>query len=93
MVYAPNDLARARALLWHQLEGLLLDGHWIILGNFNMIEKPLDSSAPSPLISGRQKESWRLLKTRLDLVDAFTLLRTFIKTRFTQKAVNGLRMV
>lgn len=87
VVYAPSDSTRARALLWHQLKGLLLDGQWIICRDFNMSENPLDSSGP-PLVSGRQKEAWRLLKTRLDLVDAFTLPRTFIGTIFTCRAIH-----
>lgn len=71
IIYAPSDSARARALLWHQLKCTLPDGHWIICGDFSMTKSPLDSSGPSPLLNGRQREAWRLFKTHLDLVDAF----------------------
>lgn len=92
VTYAPSDSARARALLWHQLKGSLPDGQWIICRDFNMTESLLDSSGPSPLLNGRQREAWRLLKTRLDLVDAFPLPRIFLGTRFTHRAVHGIRM-
>lgn len=91
-MYAPSDSARVRPLLWHQLKGLLPDGQWILLGDFNMTEIPLDSSGPSPLVIGQQREAWRLLKTRLYLVDAFSLHRTFIGMRYTQRAAHGNRM-
>lgn len=53
VVYAPSDLVRARTFLWHQLKDELSDSQWVILDDFNMIEEPIDSSGPSPLLSGR----------------------------------------
>lgn len=92
VIYAPSDSAWEQALLWHQLKGSLPDGHWFIFKDFKMIESPLNSSGPSPLISRRQREAWRLLKTQLDLVDAFSLPKTFLGTRFTRWALHGQRM-
>lgn len=40
VVYAPSNSARTRAYLWHQLKGVLPDGQWVILGDFNMTKKP-----------------------------------------------------
>lgn len=57
IVYAPNDSTRARAYLWHQLKGKLHDKQWTIFGDFNMTEGPLDSSGPTPLLNGSQKEA------------------------------------
>lgn len=68
------------------------DGQWVLLNDFNMIEDPFDSSGPSPLISGRQKGSWRLLKICLDLVDAFSFPRLFVGTHFTQRAIHSARL-
>lgn len=81
-----------RAYLWHQLKTELLDGQWIILGDFNMVESPIDSAGPSPLLQGRQLEAWRLLATRFDLTDAYFLPREFIGTRFTRRALHGHRL-
>lgn len=92
IVYAPSDSVRARAYLWHQLKGKLPDGQWVILGDFNMTENPINSSGPSLLLNVWQKESWRLLKTWLDLVDAFSLPCEFIGIHFTKRAVHETRM-
>lgn len=54
-----------------------------------MMESPLDSSRPTPLLLGRQLEAWRLLTTRLDLADALHLPCKFVGTRFTCRTVHG----
>lgn len=92
VIYTPSDSSKTRAYMWHQLKGELPDGQWIMLGDYNMTESSLDSSRPSPLLNGRQQEAWRLLKTRLDLVDTFSLAHTFKGTQFTQQVVYTLRL-
>lgn len=57
-----------------------------------MIEDPLDSFGPSPLINGSQLETWWLLKTKLDLVDAFPIAKSFVGTQFTRRALHGHRL-
>lgn len=51
-----------------------------------------DSIGPTPLINDRQLESWRLLKTRFDLTDAYFLPQTFTRTCFTRRSVHGPRL-
>lgn len=75
---------------WHLLKTTLPDGSWIFLGDFNMTEFLEDSTGPTLLIEGRQLESWRLLKTRFDLIDAYFIPRSFIGTRYTRRFVHGL---
>lgn len=82
LIYAPSAFPRDQNFLWHQLKALLLDGQWIFMGNFNMIEDPMDSSGTSPLIFGSQLETWRMLETRFNLVDAFPFSCTFKGTHF-----------
>lgn len=48
IIYAPSDSPWKRAYLWHHLKTELPNNHWILLGNFNMTENPLDSSGPFP---------------------------------------------
>lgn len=70
----------------------LPNGQWILMGDYNMIESPLDSSSPAPLLNGRQREVWHLLSTCLDLVDTFSIPWQFWGTRFTRQVVHGLKM-
>jgi exonuclease III len=48
-VYAHND-APSRTALWELMEQGLPHDHWIILGDYNMIEKVDDSTSRSPLM-------------------------------------------
>lgn len=57
VVYAPRDSTRATSYLWHKLKGELPGGQWVFLGDFNMTKIPLDSTGPSPLLNGRQREA------------------------------------
>lgn len=54
IIYAPSDSSRAKAFLWHQLKGVLPNGQWIILEDYNIMESALDSFGPSPLLNGQQ---------------------------------------
>lgn len=89
VIYASSASPRERNFLWHKLKALLLDGQWIFMGDFSMIEHPLDSYGPSPLIYGSQLETWCMLKTRFDLVDALSIARTFRGTQFTRRSSHG----
>lgn len=84
LIYAPSASHRERTFLWYQLKAFLPDGQWVLMGNFNMTEDPIDSSGPSPLRVGSQLETWRMLKTRFDLVDAFPITHSFRGTHSWQ---------
>lgn len=59
----------------------------------NMTKLEEDSSSLSPLLQGREKEAWRLLRSRFDLEDALTLLGTFFgSSRFTRRATHGTHL-
>lgn len=89
-IYAPSHSPRDMMSFWHVLKTTFPKGNSIFLGDFNMMEFPKDSTGPTPLIEGRrQLESWRLLKTRLNLTDALFLPQSFIGTRFTKRSIHG----
>lgn len=54
--------------------------------------RPLDSAGPSPLINGSQLETWRMLRTRFDLVDSFHCVCSFSGSRYTRWATHGDRL-
>lgn len=92
VVYTASDFPRECAYLWHQLKMKLPDGQWIIMGDFNMKKKQIDSSRPTSLLKGKKLEAWRLLSTRLDLIDAFMFPHKSVGTRFTHRVVHGHHM-
>lgn len=57
-----------------------------------MVEHPTDSLGPSPLIQGGQLEAWRIVATRLDLIDAYSLPRKFIDAHLTRQVAHGHRL-
>lgn len=92
IIYDPSASPKGRSFLWHQLKALLPDGQWILMGDFNMTKEPRDSSGSLLLIHGGQLETWWLLKTCFDLVDAFPLAKMLVGTQFTRRATHGLRL-
>lgn len=50
-IYAPSRSARKHATLWYQMKLEIPSGNWILIGDFNMVLDPLDSSDPSPIIN------------------------------------------
>lgn len=57
-----------------------------------MTEDLSDSFGPTPLLQGRQLEACKLLATRLDLTNAFTIPKIFVGTRFTRREIHEYRM-
>lgn len=55
-----------RAGLWQTMDENLLEGSWIIGGDFNFMENHLDSSSHSSLLQGLELEDWH--SSKLDLV-------------------------
>lgn len=85
-IYAPKS-PRERTILWEELKHTLPSGNWILCGDFNMVERREDSTGQSPLLKGRQLESWRLLKSSLNLHDAFDIIGKIDGALFTWRRV------
>lgn len=70
----------------------LPNGCWIICGDLNMTEHLANSFGSSPLLNGKEKESWRLLKRTFHLADCFSLLGQVVGPRFTRREVRDIRL-
>lgn len=90
-IYAPNH-SQERAFLWNSLKTSLSNGRWIFTGDFNMTESATNSTGPSPLLTGTEKEAWRLLRNRFDLADALTLLGRVTGPHFTRRGFRKMRL-
>ncbi|KAL3694987.1 hypothetical protein R1sor_008638 [Riccia sorocarpa] len=89
-LHAPNE-SRKRKEVWAWMRPLISDGHWIILGDFNMVENQIDSIGPSPVIRGEEKNMWEVLTGSADLVDARACATTTKGPLFTRQAWYGNR--
>ncbi|CAM6124990.1 unnamed protein product [Calypogeia fissa] len=69
-IYGP-DSSRLRALMWHELKLALSQDNWLICGDFNMTERPEDTTGGHNLLRGRE-QAWRLFALNHDLKDAVT---------------------
>lgn len=88
-VYAPN-IEQERASLWNHMKTHLPNSRWIFYKDLNMTKLEYDSTGPSPLLQGYEKEAWRLLQARFDLFDCLDILRKYFgASHFTQKAIHG----
>lgn len=90
-MYGPKS-RRRRAKLWEAISATTKDGQWVIVGDFNTMERWIDSSGPFPLLKGREKEKWRLLQNRFGLMDAFDILGGASRSRFTRRGLHGTRL-
>ncbi|KAG0594495.1 hypothetical protein M758_UG082400 [Ceratodon purpureus] len=72
-VYSPND-ANERKVFWNSIpDNLPLDCHWLVGGDFNMVESSTDkSSACGRLLCEPEKSVWNGLKTALNISDSFS---------------------
>lgn len=87
-IYAPKN-PRDRATLWDSISADLPMGDWILVGDFNMVLDPADSSGPSPLIRGHEQERWEILDAHFDLIDSLTLLGCVTGSRYTRQRAHG----
>jgi exonuclease III len=72
-IYAPNQSSK-RAIFWDNLEQALPSTieHWIMGGDFNMIEEPIDREGGSlSTIQGRELAAWEKLSFKLRVLDAW----------------------
>ncbi|KAL3675636.1 hypothetical protein R1sor_025584 [Riccia sorocarpa] len=90
-VHAPNKRER-RMAFWRQMEGLLGEEKWVILGDFNNTEVPEDARGKSALVRGSEARFWRNMTMERGLVDCFFCTAVNTGTRFTRFAKRRGRM-
>ncbi|KAL3681233.1 hypothetical protein R1sor_024189 [Riccia sorocarpa] len=91
MVHAPNK-RRARVQFWQELQELVRDGNWVILGDFNQIEIPDDSSGRTALLRGREERMWRGMVAEQGFVDCYFCSANVQGPRFTHFAKRNDRV-
>jgi hypothetical protein len=72
-IYAPNQ-ASARAHFWDTLVSILPDSieHWIVGGDFNMLEVPADRVGGNAItVHGRELAAWERLVFKLRILDVW----------------------
>ncbi|KAL3679560.1 hypothetical protein R1sor_022516 [Riccia sorocarpa] len=89
-LHAPND-SSARKEVWEWLKQLMMEGQWIIMGDFNMVERQEDSIGPSPVVRGDELYSWEICAGSADLVDTRLYATKVIGPHFTRQAWYGNR--
>ncbi|CAM6082401.1 unnamed protein product [Calypogeia fissa] len=90
-VYGPNS-PRLRALMWHELKQALPRDNWLICGDFNMTERPEDTTGGHNLLRGRELEAWRLFVLKHDLKDALSEMGTVTGSHFTWRRRRGTHL-
>ncbi|KAL3689374.1 hypothetical protein R1sor_015683 [Riccia sorocarpa] len=86
-LHAPRKRSR-RAAVWAWVKSIIGEGQWLLLGDFNMVERTRDALGPSAVIRGRELRSWTLCANLGDLVDAWIMaaqgegrLKSYFKMR------------
>lgn len=72
-VYAPNSRV-ARIELWKWMSTHLHEGHWVLAGDWNMVEMFDDSVGRSAHLHGTEERSWKRLVENLDLMDQYFMV-------------------
>lgn len=75
-IYAPSrNAVGERTKLWKELtDSLDKETQWIMMGDFNMIESPLDHIKGRPhVINGKEKGAWTQLLRTLKVEDTFAM--------------------
>jgi exonuclease III len=91
-IYAPNS-SQLRATLWEELKNTLPSAKWILSGDYNMTESRSDSTGFSPSLQGRELEAWRLLKTRFNFQDAYSISGKIDGALYTWRRTRGQVLV
>jgi hypothetical protein len=89
-LYAPAE-RRARLRFWSWLKIFTHEGHWLLAGDFNMVELPEDSAGPSKILHGAEARLWSQLIDNLDLIDHFLCSVIQHGPANTRQAISGNR--
>ncbi|KAL3680062.1 hypothetical protein R1sor_023018 [Riccia sorocarpa] len=71
-VYGPHSPG-ARAQFWKRLNQFLPYRQWILMGDWNSVERPDQTSGTRNVMSGDEETNFRSLKLKFSLSDAFDL--------------------
>ncbi|KAL3687277.1 hypothetical protein R1sor_013586 [Riccia sorocarpa] len=69
-LYVPHDTEKRRQV-WEWTRQLTATGHWIILGDHNIVEFAEDTNGSTPLIHGAEERQWKRLCQERDIIDVF----------------------
>ncbi|KAL3695771.1 hypothetical protein R1sor_009847 [Riccia sorocarpa] len=64
-VHGPSHRSN-RPEAWEWAHEVVREGKWVIIGDFNMVERRTDTLGPSPLIRGEELRRWALCSNLLD---------------------------
>ncbi|KAL3675581.1 hypothetical protein R1sor_025529 [Riccia sorocarpa] len=96
--YKPDGEADAvllvdrRLQVWSWMKRRTETGHWVIIGDMNMVEQRSDTLGPSPLLKGRELRKWALCSNQGDLSDGWLMAVQAKGPWFTRQAVYGNRI-
>lgn len=87
-VYAPNQ-RRERMETWRWLTELNAEEHWIVGGDWNMVELWDDARGTSTLIHGGERRAWNKFVDKFNLVDNYLCAGERKGPHYTRQARNN----
>lgn len=82
-IYAPNT-SHNRQIFWARLQAELPIREWILCGDWNSVEHSEDTSGTRNIITGSEEVTFRALKLKLNLSDAFDIVVSKQGPRYTR---------
>ncbi|KAL2608075.1 hypothetical protein R1flu_026648 [Riccia fluitans] len=76
-----------RPAAWKWLLQLIETGRWIICGDFDMVEVPMDTMCSSSILRGSEKKCWKQCACQADLVDAWWIAAQSLGPVFSRHAL------
>ncbi|KAL3692700.1 hypothetical protein R1sor_006351 [Riccia sorocarpa] len=77
---------------WAWIHDLIKEGKWVVIGDFNMVERRSDTIGPSPLMRGAELRKWILCSNQGDLVDTWLTACESTGPWYTRQVVHGARL-
>ncbi|KAL3698381.1 hypothetical protein R1sor_012457 [Riccia sorocarpa] len=90
-IYSPHE-GREKQELYKWLKNFDLEGEWVILGDWNMVQRRIDTAGPTTLLQGFTQEKWRETDERWQLHDMFLMSSEQKGPLFTRQVVRGDRL-
>ncbi|KAL3687200.1 hypothetical protein R1sor_013509 [Riccia sorocarpa] len=90
-LYAPNKCIERRPV-WNWLREKISTEPWVIVGDWNMVELPEDSTCPSTILSGGEERIWKAVSQEYDLIDAYLCSVNTEGPRYTRQVIRGNRL-
>ncbi|KAL3681749.1 hypothetical protein R1sor_024705 [Riccia sorocarpa] len=90
-IYSPHE-GREKQELYEWLKNFDLEGEWVILGDWNMVQRRKDTAGPTTLLQGFTQEKWRETEQKWQLQDMFLMSSEQKGPLFTRQVVRGDRL-